>query len=945
MARGRSGAFVADTASNATIRVSASVSGALVFAVLCAACVATVAPAAAAGPEPDPYGTHDAGGFRNVLPPGQGHNANASDLLAFEADGTMPANSQDQLDMYSNLVYATPGLKKSQIADYYKDATFGTKPGDVVGTESPRDDVTIVRDDYGVPHIYGSTCFGAMFGAGYVAAEDRLFFIDALRHAGRAELSSFAGGSNAGMDESVWADTPYNEEELHQQYERADELYGHRGKLLQNDVDNYVAGVNQFITEACVNQTRLPGEYAVIDPSQNICLPGNEWTVDDVISIASLVAGIFGKGGGGELGNAITLESARQEFGNRQGSKVFQDFQSDNDPEAPTTVHKGSFPYGQPPKHPRGLALPDAGSVQFADVSAPGGFAASGGRGSNGTGTPPSSAGSPAGEFPDLLDPLAEQHSASNALLVAGRESKSGHPLAVMGPQVAYFSPEILMEQDIHAPATDKGPPIDARGAAFPGTNLYVQLGHGRNYAWSATSAGQDIIDTYAVKLCDPNGGEATVDSDHYEYAGQCLPFDVLTRTNSWIPTPADQTPAGSQTLTTLRTKLGVVIARARIGGKPYAYTQLRDTYFHEVDPSALGFANFNDPTKMRTPRGFFHSACHVSYTFNWFYVNRNHIAYFNSGQNPVRPPGVDPTLPTLGEPKFVWRNYDPDSATEDQMPCVEHPQVIDQRFLTSWNNRQAPDYNVGFSPLFRSQMLDERIRPDIRGSKRIDLQQLISDMEDAGTVDLRGDKVIPWVLRVVESKPVGDPDLQHALDALAAWHATGAHRIDRDKDGTYEDAQAVRIMDAWWSRLVRAQFEPTVGQDLFGRLPLGHDAPGVLGSAFDVSAYGIVQKDLRDLLGAHVRGPYSRVYCGDGKLGACRKALLDSLADALQHDGDSELYGDTGCKLGTDQHSADPQACHDAVHFRAVGAISQPDIPWINRPTFQQAVQVGGQD
>src|SRR4029079_11936054 len=151
-------------------------------------------------------------------------------------------------------------------------------------------------------------------------------------------------------------------------------------------------------------------------------------------------------------------------------------------------------------------------------------------------------------------------------------ESTSGHPAAVMGPQVGYWSPQILMEEDIHAPTSNQGPPIDARGAAFPGTNLYVQLGRGRDYAWSATSAGQDIIDTYAVKLCVPGGGQPTTSSHHYEFGGQCLPFDVLTRTNSWVPSPADQTPAGSETLTTLRSKLGVVVARAKINGKPYAY-------------------------------------------------------------------------------------------------------------------------------------------------------------------------------------------------------------------------------------------------------------------------------------------------------------------------------------------------------------------------------------
>jgi acyl-homoserine lactone acylase PvdQ len=902
---------------------------------------ALVVPATAmAAPPPQPYGKHDAGGFRNVLPPAQGANANLQDIIAFQATGRMPPHSDDQLGMYTNLAYAVPGLKRSDIPRFFKDATFGVKPGNVESTESPRDDVTIVRDEFGVPHIYGATRPGAMFGTGYATAEDRLFFMDVLRHAGRGELSTFAGGSNAAMDESVWADTPYREADLREQYDRAPSLYGRRGVLIQHDVQNYVAGINRFIAEACVNQMRLPGEYDLIAPDQNICLAGHQWTVNDVISTAALVAGIFGKGGGGELDNAITLQAAQKRFGKRKGRKVFADFASFNDPEAPTTVHGRSFPYGQPPKHPRGVAMPDRGSVVFADASAPGGFTQSGGSGPD-AGTVSNAA---SGRFPNLLQPLTHPHGASNALLVSGRETRGGHPVAVMGPQVSYFSPEILLEQDIHAPAKG-GPPLDARGAAFPGTNLYVQLGHGRTYAWSATSAGQDITDSYAVKLCQPGGGRATLDSDHYKFLGQCLPFDVLERTNAWQPTPADQTPAGSQTLTSLRTKLGIVIAKATIDGKPYAYTELRDTYFHEVDPSAFGFASFNNPRKMRTPHDFFRSACQISYTFNWFYINRRHIAYFNSGQNPVRPKGVDPNLPTLARKRFLWRNFDPDALTEDSARCREHPNVVDQRFLTSWNNRQAPDYNVGFSSIFRSDMLDERIRPDIRGNKKITLKQLIADMEDAGTVDLRGDRTLPWLLRVIRTRPVKDPALKHAVNALAKWQRSGAHRIDRDRDGNYDDAEAVRIMDAWWPRLVQAQFRPKLGEELYdrvaGTLADDHNRTDHLGSAFQGAAYGIVAKDLRDALGAHVRGPYSRVYCGRGKLGKCRGALLDSLRDALGHMSDAQLYPDGPCELGTDEHPASAQACADSVDYRAVGGITQPRTPWINRPTFQQAVRV----
>jgi acyl-homoserine lactone acylase PvdQ len=878
---------------------------------------------ASAAPTPGAYQQNDFGGFRNILPPAQGANANAAQIAAFEANGTYPPHTSDaQLDMYRDLLYATPGLQASQIPDFYKDASFGVRPTDVERTYSPRSDVTIQRDRFGVPHIYGATRLGTMFGAGYATAEDRLFMIDVLRHAARAQLSSFIGGSqsNRDMDRSIWADTPYRERDFQKQYNQADELYGQQGVMIQNDVTNYVAGVNKFISEACDNPDQLlPGEYYLINSSQNICVPGHEWKVTDVIATASLVAGIFGKGGGGELGLARSLQTAKARFGTTEGGKVWSDFQAFNDPEAPTTVRGTSFPYGQPPADAKGVAMPDPGTLQSENVV------------ESSTGGGSASATSSSGEFSRILSSLQERRGASNALLVSARESASGHPVAVMGPQVGYWSPEILMEEDIHAPGTSKGPPLDARGAAFPGTNLYVQLGRGRDYAWSATSAGQDIIDTYAVKLCDPNGGQPTIDSDHYLFGGQCRPFDLLRRTNSWSPTPADQTPAGTETLRALRSKLGIVVGRATINGDPYAYTRLRATYWHEVDPSALGFATFNNPNAMRSPQDFMEAANLITFTFNWFYADDEHIAYFNSGANPVRPSDVDPNLPTLGRKPFLWQNFNAAAATEDMAPLEAHPHIIDQNFLTSWNNRQAPDYNVGFSSLFRSLPLDDRIRRDIAGTGTMNLQELISDMERAGTVDLRGDRVLPWILQVIYSRPVTDPALNDALDKLRAWRADGAHRIDSDQDGVYEHTQAIRIMDAWWPRLVAAEFTPTLGQALFDQIPFGHDAPGPVGSAFDTSSYGYVQKDLRDLLGASVRGPYSRVYCGQGSLSSCRDALLNSLADALQHYSNNEIYG------------GQTQAAHDEIQFAAIGAITQPNLPWVNRPTFQQAVEVQG--
>src|SRR5204863_7265040 len=112
--------------------------------------------------------------------------------------------------------------------------------------------------------------------------------------------------------------------------------------------------------------------------------------------------------------------------------------------------------------------------------------------------------------------------------------------------------------------------------------------GHGEDYAWSATTAAQDIADTFAVPLCDPSGAQPKIDSDHYLFHGQCLAMETLTRTNSWQLNLADQTPAGTETLTTQRTQLGLVYGRGTVKGRPVAYTRLRATYLHETD-SGLG--------------------------------------------------------------------------------------------------------------------------------------------------------------------------------------------------------------------------------------------------------------------------------------------------------------------------------------------------------------------
>ncbi len=998
--------------------------------------VFALAPAPAANAQVQPYGYDDYGGFRNILPPGQSGFDNLLQAAQFKAAGTYPPHSNDQLGMYSSLATSVP-ITEAQIPQFYKDATFGVPAGDVASTESPEAGVTIERDSqFGVPHIYGDTRAALMFGIGYATAEDRLFFIDVLRHSGQGDLAQFAGGANVAMDEDVWANEPYTQQDLANQVNWT-AANSPDGPQILNDATDYVDGINAYIVKAenPLNAlTMLPAEYAAIGQPQG----PQPFTVEDLVSIATLVGGIFGNGGGQQLSNAVLYENMKQKFGpehfvvagspelssqpakkkkkpkkhkkkprilglaslgvhgatypirtgpqgprdaarsaahKRSGTRragkavlgagklardnsgfgTFLSFDDPNDPEAPTTVHGKSFPYQTLPRPSKAvektMALPDAGSVSHANPVVAGAVpAGESGQATTGSRERSSSSDGVAGMAESAGQGLLQfPRSMSNALLVSAADSASGHPLAVMGPQVSYFAPEILMEEDIH------GPGIDADGAAFPGVNLYVELGHGPDYAWSATSASQNIIDTFAEPLCNPNGGTVSLDSDYYALNRKCTQMETLTRSESWQPNLGDSTPAGSVTFQTKRTAYGIVIARARINGQPVVYTNLRSTYMHELD-SALGFEKFNEPAVMRNPQEFMNAAYDVQYTFNWFYADDKNIAYFNSGLNPVRAANTDPLFPSWAGDS--WKELQPAaqmtpaSVTEQQTPESAHPQAVNQPYLTSWNNKQAPGYNDAatgqeYASVYRSQLLDNNVNSELAASgNKMTLADLINAMGTAGTQDLRGVEVLPYALQILGHP--SDPTLANAVDELQAWVTSGAHRINREHPGAsgdYAQTDAVRIMDAWWPLLVSAEFGPTLGQSLLGQVesafPIndepGHGVSGAhLGSAFDVGFYGIVQKDLRSVLGDKVAGPLNREYCGGGSLAKCRAALESSLSRAISESPQQVYPADSTCAAGD-------QMCSDSIQFRPIGVISQPLIEWINRPTFQQADEIAG--
>ena len=307
--------------------------------------------------------------FRNVLPAGQGETVNAAELAASTAGGQPPASFTSQNGLYTGLVGAAPSLRAADLDRYFKPETFGIAAGQAVSEVSPRPGVRIARDAFGVPHVSGDTRADTMYGAGYATAQDRLFFMDVLRHTGRARLTELIGpGEN---DANVRADAEqlkvadYSEEELQAMIDRARASAGAEGAVIQADLDAYVAGVNQYIAEARRDPSKLPAEYPALGKAPA------DWKATDTVAIASLIGGIFGKGGGGEAKAAQALAAARARFTPRKARAVFDDFRSLDEPEAPVTTTR-RFRFDRPGRAKKAaVARLDLGSLRDRDPVSP----------------------------------------------------------------------------------------------------------------------------------------------------------------------------------------------------------------------------------------------------------------------------------------------------------------------------------------------------------------------------------------------------------------------------------------------------------------------------------------------------------------------------------------------------------------------------------------------
>jgi hypothetical protein len=767
---------------------------------------------------------------RYVLPPGN-----------YGGIPTSP-NSLDQLSLYSGLTPLRRNVSMADVQRFYLPMNFspiGATRIEPVG----RSDVTVTYDAYGVPHIDGRTRAGMMFGAGWVMARDRGLLLEFGRNPARAAVADIPGLDAFSLVTSATPFEPSRQAEalVTQQRRELVRAYGAEGRQMLVDMANYTDGINAYYR---TNHLPIPG--------------GRPFDANDVIAVTAFIGSIFGNGGGDEHENSDLLARLERRFGARRGYGMWGDAMEANDPDAPVTTHK-YFPYPTlTGGKVRGSVVIDPGSIELAK--------------------------DPRTGAKRTREP-ARRH-ASNWQLVAPGRSATGWPLGVMGPQLGYYYPEIVYQEQLQAPG------IDAQGVAASGIGLYLLIGRTRNYAWSLTSASNDNEDVFAEKLCLPGGGRPTRATRFYVFRGRCRAMRMF-----------DAGRLGSRELIFPMTVHGPVIGTATVHGQPYALTRKRSTYGQDV----LSLAALKAMTEGRatTPHRFWGFANRFGFTFNWGYVSRTATSFFSSGRLPIRAPGLDRRLPTLGTGAFEWRGF---------LPELAHPHDIGgpHSLLLNWNNKAAPGWMHGDDQHLGSVQHVELFGPWPSHPR---INDVVGVMNKAATQDETGVLVWPVIRAMLARGRAPDARTAGAVALIDDWVRRGAPTVGTPAGGPIPYAGAA-LLKAAWSHIFDAVMRPRL-KNLLGAWKnlLGQDP-------------SYVDKDLKTELGRRVLAPYSVRYCGLGNIRACARSLWSAIkagrADLVREQGPSESAWRT-----------------DQGLTGFIPALIPTTFPTTNRPTYQQVISL----
>ena len=576
------------------------------------------------------------------------------------------------------------------------------------------DQVTIVRDDYGVPHVFAETERGLFYGDGYAVAQDRLMQMEKYRRAGRGALAEVMGKSFIDHDRDVRRNG-YTELELQLQF-------GQLPPRFQAVLQAYAEGVNAWAQKAKA-EGKLPGMMTALG------IEFAPWKVTDSVAISAMMARRFGGGGGTQLRVLKLYKEVQKRFG-ADADAVFNDLAWVNDPDAPTTIPAREGKVGEI-MLPRGV-LPQmkklaqrlddarlASALERADW---------------------------ARAHEDFMRAAGIAAKwGSYAAVIGPQRSASGNAILLGGPQMGFETPQIAHEVHIC------GAGFNSIGMGFAGVPA-VLIGHNDNVAWTTTTAVGPVEDIF-VETLDPK------DQHRYLHNGKYVDMEKRVEV---IKVRGEE----AVEMEIYRTVHGPVIEWDEKAG--VAYTHAMNYWMREmgVMHSVFGY------NQARNIGDFARAAADCTTAHNWLCATQDgDIGYWYCGKVPRRRSGTDWRLPIPGTGEYDWQGDVPFS----EMPQIINPR---QGYLCNWNNKPAVWWAPGDTSAWGAVFRLRSIKQAIAKHDLLTLDSVRDLQKDYGLNYYPADYFKQYLLDAAARKRAwSDPRMREALRYLKAWDNHGVNR------------------------------------------------------------------------------------------------------------------------------------------------------------------------
>lgn len=512
----------------------------------------------------------------------------------------------------------------------------------------------IVRDAYGVPHIRASDAASAWRAMGYAVAEDRMWQLETSRRAARGTMAAAFGPKFVQSDAETLT-TGYTDSELRRQLAAL-------SPSSRAAFRAYAEGVNAYLGNGA-----LPPEYAANG------LKPEPWTELDSAAIAVKLLRTFGRGGAGEIRDLALLVYLK----GRKGIvplDVLDDLAWREDAKAPTTLKEFPAPQVFPPVTRAETEQHLSSLPAFNLLELLGGLRLAERR-----------------ESTRVAQQVnAPYQSGSYAALVPARESTTGHPLLLNGPQMGMRAPSVVHEASVSYPG------FQVTGIDVPGVPGVV-VGFSKRIAWGLTSGVADTDDI----VVDPSPSFVSEDRPQIVVKDGATTFATRKRT---VDGPL-----------ILQTGKGAMVRRSA-----HWMAELRT------------FDALAGLWRARNVREADRSIQTATMSFNVFMGDVDgHTAYRYAGRVPIRAPGFDPRLPLPAGPQAAWRGF---------VPASKMPHALDPSTLTNWNDKPAPGWTNGDTPAWGRAFRGGELRRSLPKGKLA-----LADLEKVAWTIARRDDTYPF--------------------------------------------------------------------------------------------------------------------------------------------------------------------------------------------------------